>query len=214
MSEVNAKTILASCFQNINNRSGKLTIENVDAEVINHSCLQILQCRREGIETNEMGIIEAFTTAATELIPQYTKERSAHAFVGVMANCQWEGMWDHLRNYFQKTHGISIDGVESENLTFYSSKHKRYENGNLVSESEVPRVVNLSFTNGRNEVMVSIEPSLSPKPGVISKRAENVSVYNGTDPDYRFTIEFDEYEEIAGFILELVDRGVKIVYFE
>lgn len=210
----NAVTILANSLQNIHKRTGQLTIANVEAEVINHSCFQILQCRRNGVMVDEMAIIDSFNQAALQLIEEFDEGKTLATTMGVHANLAWEGMWDFLRNYFQKTHGVSIDEAQSENQTYYSNKHARYENGTFVSESEVQRIVNLTFTNDRHEIMVTIEPALSPKTGIILTRESNKCIYNGTDPDYRFDIEFDEFDEVSLFTLYLVDRGVKIIYFE
>lgn len=210
----NAKSILSSSVKNIHSRFGKVTIENIEAEVINQSCLEILKHRRSNTASNEMAIVNSFAAAASELFKEYDKGRAAFAGMGVMANVSWEGMWDHLRNYFQKTHGTSIDNVEVENLTFYSSKHSRYEQDKFISESEVGRIINLTFSEKRKSIMVSIEPSLSPKPGNIIKQENRKSIYAGTDPDYCFTVEFDDFEEVSGFSMELVNRRVKVVYFE
>ena len=67
------------------------------------------------------------------------------AFIAIYQNISWAGMWDFLRDYFQKKHGESIDSIVGEPLIFYSQKHKRFENGVLISTSKVERNINLNF---------------------------------------------------------------------
>lgn len=214
MNKDNAKILLAKSLQNLQGRKGNITLDNVDAEVINLACLEILKNRRSGKQTDEVSICEAFTSAGQELIKEYKSDRATIGSFGIMQNIEWEGMWDFLRNYFQKNHGLSIDGVEVENLTFYSTVHRRFENEQLVTESPAERVVNLAFSDNRKEVLVSVEPTLSPKPANLKEKNSNVSVYHGVDPDYRFTVEFDSFGEVQKFTMELLPRGLKLIYLE
>ena len=123
-------------------------------------------------------------------------------------------MWDFLRDYFQKNHGVQIDEVETTPLIFYSTKHKRYENGNLVSESEVERTINLSFIDDKEELIVSIEPSLSPKKSHQISNNGNEIKFKGYDPDYMFIVRLDDFDEVEQFTLEMPNRNLKIIYFE
>jgi hypothetical protein len=214
MNKDSAKIILAKSLENLHKRKGGITIENVDAEVINLACYEILKNRRTGKIVNESLIAEAFTSAGQELIKEYTSERATIGSFGILQNVEWEGMWDFLRNYFNKNHALSIDGIELENVTFYSTIHRRYEHNELVTESQAERVVNLVFTNNRKEVLISVEPTLSAKAANLTSTNSNISIYNGTDPDYRFTIEFDQFSEISQFTMELLPRELKIIYLE
>lgn len=160
-------------------------------------------------------ISKAFTDGAMELFPQHYTEREAIvATMGIQQNIAWEGMWDYLRDWFQKNHGIQIDSVETTPLIFYSTRHKRYENGNLVSESEIERTINLNFVNNKEEIVVSVEPTLSPKKGYVVSKSNTQFQYKGYDPDYLFTVNLDSFEEVETFILEMPNRNLKIVYFE
>lgn len=206
-----AKGILSQSITNLQSRRGQITIADVEAEVINNACLSILKNKDIA---NSMSYANLFTKAASELIPQYSERESTSAMIGIPQNVQWEGMWDFLRNYFQKNHGIQIDNVETTPSIFYSTKHKRYENGVLSSESEVERTINISFINEKKEIVVSIEPALSPKKGYIISKNQNQMQFKGFDPDYLFTVTFDTFDEVETFVLEMPNRGLKIVYFE
>ena len=82
-----------------------------------------------------------------------------------------------------------------------------------MSESEVERNVNLNFFNNQSEVIVSIEPTLSAKKGFLISNNNNTLIYNGADPDYRFIIKLDKYDEVEEFVLELPNRALKLCYF-
>lgn len=231
MNKETAKQILSKSISNLQERRGDLTVGDIEAEVINNACLYILKNQKEktqGSKTIEemfLGALDAtkdfvpfaqaFTEAAMELFPRhYTEKEAIPATFGIQQNIAWEGMWDHLRNYFQKNHGIQIDNVETTPTTFYSTSHKRYENNSLTSESEVERTINLSFIDNKQEIIVSIEPSLSPKKGYLISQEDKELKYKGYDADYLFSIKFDDFDEVETFILEMPNRNLKIVYFE
>ena len=231
MNKETAKQILSKSISNLQERRGDLTVGDIEAEVINNACLYILKNQKEktqGSKTIEemfLGALDAtkdfapyaqaFTEAAMELFPRhYTEKEAIPATFGIQQNIAWEGMWDHLRNYFQKNHGIQIDEVETEPTIFYSNKHKRYENNSLVSESEVERTINLNFIDNKNVLVIGIAPSLSPKKSYKLERNGNSVKYKGDDPDYLFTVTYDDFDEVEQFTLEMPNRGLKIVYFE
>jgi len=231
MNKETAKQILSKSISNLQERRGDLTVGDIEAEVINNACLYILNNQKEktqGSKTIEemflsaldatkdfVPFAQAFTEAAMELFPRhYTEKEAIPATFGIQQNIAWEGMWDHLRNYFQKNHGIQIDNVETTPTTFYSTSHKRYENNSLTSESEVERTINLTFIDNNQEIIVSIEPSLSPKKGYLISQEDKELKYKGYDADYLFSIRLDDFEEVETFILEMPNRNLKIVYFE
>ena len=231
MNKQTAKQILAQSISNLQERRGSVTSADLETEVINNACLIILKNQKDkmrqgkSIEDMFLGalnstqdfipITQAFTEGAMELFPQnYTEREAIVATMGIQQNVAWEGMWDFLRDYFQKNHGIQIDDVETIPLIFYSTKHERYENGNLASTSEVERTINLNFIENKEEIIVSVEPSLSPKKGYIVSKNEKQLIYKGYDPDYLFTVNLDSMEEVETFILEMPNRNLKIIYFE
>lgn len=211
MNKESAKQVLAQSITNLQNRRGQITMADVEAEVINNACLNILKNKDT---QNAIIYAQIFTESAQELIPQYSERESMSALMGIQQNVLWDGMWDFLRDYFQKNHGIQIDDVETEPAIFYSNKHKRYENNSLVSESEVERTINLNFIDNKEVLVIGIAPSLSPKKSYKLERNGNSVKYKGDDPDYLFTVTYDDFDEVEQFTLEMPNRGLKIVYFE
>lgn len=231
MNKERAREILIRHVSNLQSRRNQLFTEDLEAEVINTACFEILKKRKEktsdskSIEalfgaildsTNDiMPIAKSFTDAAIELFPQnYSHREAANALLGISNNVMWEGMWDFLRDYYNKNHGWSIDDVQTDAIIFYSTRHQRFENGVLTSESEVERTININKVKDSEEIIVSIEPSLSPKKGFLKESSDNKEVYNGYDPDFRFHIFYDDFGEIEKFILERIDRNLKLQYFE
>lgn len=211
MNKESAKQLLAQSITNLQNRRGQITMADVEAEVINNACLNILKNKDT---QNAIIYAQIFTESAQELIPQYSEKESMSALMGIQQNVLWDGMWDFLRDYFQKNHGIQIDDIETEPAIFYSNKHKRYENNSLVSESEVERTINLNFIDNKEVLVIGIAPSLSPKKSYKLERNGNSVKYKGDDPDYLFTVTYDDFDEVEQFTLEMPNRGLKIVYFE
>ncbi len=211
MNKESAKQVLAQSITNLQNRRGQITMADVEAEVINNACLNILKNKDT---QNAIIYAQIFTESAQELIPQYSEKESMSALMGIQQNVLWDGMWDFLRDYFQKNHGIQIDEVETEPAIFYSNKHKRYENNSLVSESEVERTINLNFIDNKEVLVIGIAPSLSPKKSYKLERNGNSVKYKGDDPDYLFIVTYDDFDEVEQFTLEMPNRGLKIVYFE
>ena len=230
MDKAKAKRILASSISNLHARRGQLTNSDLEAEIINNACLYYLKQQKDStaaaksIEEMFMGVLnttqnllpvsKAFTDAACELFPDYyTAKEAIIAMNGIQQNVAWEGMWDFLRDYFESNHGYKIDNVESNTTIFYSNRHQRFENEIMVSESEVERTININFIE-ENEVVVGIAPSLSPKKAYLTSENGNTKQFKGYDPDYLFTIAFDEFEEVDKFILEMPNRNLRIEYFE
>ncbi|WKZ58829.1 MAG: hypothetical protein QY309_13230 [Cyclobacteriaceae bacterium] len=206
-----AKQILLRSIVNLQKRRGQLTVPDIETEVINNACLAVLQ---NGDLANSIHYAAAFAQAARELIPEYGESEATFALVGVPQNILWEGMWDHLRDYFQKHHGIQIDNVPTNAIVFYSTSHKRFEKGNLVADTPADRTININLIDDKKEIVVSIEPTLSPKKGYLISSKSNLLQYKGYDPDYLFTLQMDGLQEIEQFTLEMPNRSLKIIYFE
>lgn len=226
-----AKQILAKSITNLQKRRSNLTTADLETEIINNACLEILKKRKEKLEhsisiedmllnafnslDDTSSVSNAFTEAALDLFPNnYTEDLAIINSMGIEQNVAWDGMWDFLRDYFQKNHGFQIDNTEAASTIFYSTKHKRYENGAFTQESAVERTINISFINNKKEIIVSIEPSLSPKKGYEISKSKTQIQYKGYDEDYCFTIIFDKFDEVETFTLEMTNRKLKIVYFE
>jgi hypothetical protein len=224
-----AMDLLSKSVDNLRLRRGVLNTSDLEREVINNACLVFLRTRRDrGDEdwnarqiigdviiknTEAIPYAEAFIEAALILYPdQYGMSEADAAINAVPMNVSWEGMWDFLKDYFQKHHGVSIDNNSNTPFIFYSTRHQRYENNIFIVESKVPRTINVSFINDKEEILLSIEPSLSAKTGYLVNRNDNTLVYMGKDPDYRFSLHLDEFDEIETLVLEMFPRGLKIIY--
>lgn len=211
MTQEEALRKLSTSLFNLQQRKGQLTLAQVEAEVINLSCLEILKTRQH---LKMVEITEMFSRAAQHLIPQYTTDRAGIAQFAVMQNLGWDGMWEFLKNYFQSNHGFSIDGDESsETRIFYSSRHERYEMNKQVANTPAERTIDLFFSEERKVIVVNIQPTLSAKKGYLTENKESKLIYKGSDPDYRFTVILDEIDEVEKFILEMPNRNLRIEYF-
>ena len=213
MTQEDALKTLSSSLFNLKERKGHLTLEQVETEVINLACLEILK-NKQNPRTQDT--TQKFSNAAKNIFPRYTDAHATIAFLGVSQNVGWDGMWEFLKNYFMANHGFNIDGVDdsSESKIFYSTRHIRYEMNKEVANTPADRTIDLLFTDDRTIVLVNILPTLSAKKANIIERVNNNLVYVGADPDYKFTIIFDEIDEISKFILEMPNRNLRIEYFE
>jgi hypothetical protein len=224
-----AKKLILNSVNNLaGRRSTVLTVGDLQAEVINNGCRYLLDEHRLYIDqVHDVSQISSvltgnfryqqeaqlFTRASLELFPgQYTTQMAAAGEMSILSNISWSGMWDFLREYFHQNHGKQIDGERTLPVFFNSSVHSRYEYGNLITESSVNRVVSLTFKQERTEVLVSISPSLSPKNAYRVAEVDGQTTYRGYDPDYQFSVRLDLFDEVEQFILEMPNRGLKIVY--
>lgn len=231
MDKETAKQILVKSITNLNTRRGSLNGQDLQTEVINNACYYYLKNQKDqsskakNIEEMFLGILkgteelmpitESFTEAAMDLFPNhYGAAEALNATMGIRENIAWDGMWEFLIDYFQKNHGIQIDEGNYDTAIFYSTKHKRFENGEFTSESEIERTIRLNFSKDKNEIVVSIEPSLSPKKAFIKKIKSDKYIYEGVDPDYVFNVFFGDFGEVIKFTLKMPNRNLKIVYFE
>lgn len=226
--EIQIKEVLRSSLGNLTHRQGGLTLQDFETEIIYQASKFLIKNFRDDLKTVHdinlintvlpdnkkfQQIIKIFIEAGTEMLPeQYTNEHQEAAYNAIYMNISWSGMWDHLRDYFQKKHGIAIDSIKAEPLIFYSIKHTRFENNEVVSQDDVERNININFFNEKEKIIVSIEPTLSAKTAFISEKNDKAWTYIGEDPDYKFIIYLDKFEEVDKFILELPNRNLKIIY--
>ena len=85
---------------------------------------------------------------------------------------------------------------------------------NTISSYKSQLAGYLNFIDDNQELIVSIEPSLSPKKSHLISNSDNILKYKGYDPDYLFTVKLDDFDEVEQFTLEMPNRNLKIVYFE
>ena len=58
------------------------------------------------------------------------------------------------------------------------------------------------------------EFSSSPKEANLESQLDSRLIYKGIDPEYKFEVVFDEFDDVCGFSVELIDRKIKLEYFE
>ncbi|BDS09585.1 hypothetical protein [Aureispira anguillae] len=208
--------ILIESITRLSKRSPEITVANAQADVINNACLYILKEQKKDLFYGQhLQDAKLFIDASIRIFQQFREVDGIILMTSIQNNLAWDGMWDFLRTYFYEKHGIHIDEKSSETLKFYSNSHKRIENGTITSEDEVARIVVVQFIGeNKEEVLVSIEPSLSPKKGKLLTNKENILTYEGYDPDYLFHIKLDLFNEVEFFTLELPNRKLAIEYYE
>lgn len=238
MNSLTAQKLLSVSISNLNKIRGRISQDEIQTETINVTCKYLLERYKNELrqvhEINEINRVIAhnyslvhndvriFVEAARIIYP--TQTLSSHPQTGqswsestvalIIPNICWAGMWGFLRTYFLRNHRIAIDGIELRPITFNSTKHVRYEQGLKVNESLVNRLIQLVFTQGINEVEVSISPSLSPKTAKLHSKDDNSYLYIGDDRDYQFLVKYDEFEDIRHFELIMPNRLLKIVYHD
>jgi len=226
--EIQIKEMLRNSLENLTSRQGGLTLQDFETEIIYQASKFLIKNFKDDLKTvHDINLINAvlsenkkfqpivkiFVESGAEMLPeQYTDEHKKAAYHAIYTNISWGGMWDHLRDYFQKKHGIAIDSIKAEPLIFYSTRHTRFENNEIVSEDDVERNININFFNKKEKIIVSIEPTLSAKTAFVSGKNDKIWTYVGEDPDYKFIIHLDKFEEVDKFVLELPNRNLKIIY--
>lgn len=195
-------------------RTGRngMTQDELAPLILNLAYLHILRERQKGYYVNEITIFREYLNSAMEIFERM--EDQSATLPGFIATLQWDGLWDFLANYFQNNLGLSIDNVEREVVRFDSFRHIRYENDLFISESEVERKISITFINSKETCQVEISPSLSPKQANLRSVNGNTHSYIGSDPDYLFVINYDQFDNIEKFSLTLTNRNVRIDYFE
>ncbi|RYY00685.1 hypothetical protein EON78_00445, partial [bacterium] len=218
MNILTAQQLLSKSISNLQTIRGSIYEEEIQTETINVTCKYLLDKYRGQLkqvhDINQINrVIEynyslvhndvrTFVEAVRILYPSQTlsphpqtgQSWSESTFALIIPNICWAGMWGFLRTYFLRNHRMTIDNVELKPITFSSTRHIRYEQGLKVSESVENRIVQIIFTQGINEVEVSISPSLSPKTGKLHSNNDNSSLYIGDDRDYQFLVKYDEFD--------------------
>lgn len=224
------KKLLINSVQNFNKKNNRLpSSTELEAEVINCTCLFILRHKYHTLrQVHDIGLINTvffdnlrefkeiavkFTTAATELFPSnYNKELAESAYILIIQNISWAGMWDFLRSYYIEKHGINIDEKKVHSKIFISKKHDRLENNIKVSDASVERIIKVDFIENSNKMLIEIQPSISPKTTNLVSVTDNSKKYKGDDPDFEFTLYFNTSGEIFKVEFERKDKNVKWIY--
>lgn len=196
-------------------RSGQyyLPLDEFHTLVIYLGCLELMKIRKSG-ENPFYEIGKLYADSAREFYgEQFTKENHAHVMFAIMANCDWDGIWDHLAEYFESKLGFKIDNKERSYLRLDSSYHRRYENDVFISESQVPRSIKILLLE-ENMIQISISPTLSNKNAVLVNSKSNFKEYLGTDPDFFFRLFFDSFGNLERLVMIRTDRNLLLEYYE
>jgi hypothetical protein len=94
----------------INQKKGRVVISEFEELVINYICLEILCLRRIGQYDAkfEIKITTDITSVAKSMVSEYNESHVEIAKMQVPMNCNWDGMWEHLRKYFKNNFNANI----------------------------------------------------------------------------------------------------------
>jgi hypothetical protein len=99
-----------------------------------------------------------------------------------------------------------------ELIVFNSKMFCRYENDQLIGKAHSARIIKIELKNNKSDIVVEIEPNLSPKKGSLIKITNDLMVFQGENPDYNFTVHFDANKSIIEFILDMPNQRKRINY--
>lgn len=223
MNNAEVKKMLLESLHDLKARRAFLSQDDIAADIINIICKYILsnetvQCGPNAMYyfpsnyMNYKDIVEGFVSSIKS---EYSLSQSNIESLAqnVCLNLGWDGMPGFLDDYFSKNHGI-VGNSNLEHFEYISSFHKRFEYGALTEQSEVDRLISLSFRENKTKMAVTITPSLTRKEARLVKRNGDVLIYEGTDPDYLFEIHFDSFDEVNFFALDLKPRHLRLEYYE
>jgi hypothetical protein len=211
---------IAEMYRIYANRIGKtkLDVEELTPLILNIAYLEVAQAKRSNEPYNTRTVFNEYTNAAVEVIPEYINEiedpRFPTLYIGFNLTCEWDGLWNFLRDYFDTKLGVKIDNESRKIYRYDSAMHKRFENNHLVMNSDLPRKVNINLSNDFKNAQFSISESLSNKEANLISIQANKYTYRGTDPVYLFEFILDTYDNVEFFCLTRTDRNVRIEYFE
>lgn len=87
---------------------GKLSISDIEAEVINFTCVQLFKDNITEIY-DFMEYINKNCLISERIFPEYNITHIINAQMYVIQNMEWNGMKVFLKDYYLKNHKISID---------------------------------------------------------------------------------------------------------
>lgn len=224
ITKAEARVLVLKSLKDLELKNSNLSADEYAADVINVACKYILENPMLHPNVSPMPqlafydnyeqfsqIAKTFAASVENEYP-FIASNTENLAQNICLNIGWDGMPGFLEDYFYKKHGNAV--VELNRLEFLSSFHKRYERGIFVEESQVDRNIEMTFSLDWEKMSISITPSLSRKEGVLCMRKRgNVLVYKA-NPSYQFEIHLDSYDEVTFFALEILDRGLRIEYYE
>lgn len=231
MNREKARQILTQSITNLEKRKGGVTQGDLEAEVINNACLAIIKNQNEKIGKGSSikdilvgalnssqdyhNIANNFINAAKELLPEYFDEEEAEiVLVGIEQNLAWDGMWDFLVDYFKNNHGIKIDENEPPPLIFFSDRQQKFENEELIAETEDEKTIYINFNKNKKEIQLKVDKEMPTKKGRLIGKDELTFWYRNEEYNYIFTLQYDEFDEVESVAIEYQDENLKVVYLE
>lgn len=217
MNKANEISRLYKIYANRFNKT-YLTPEEFQPLVLNIAYLEVAIAKKNNKPYNPRELFIEYTKAALEVIPGYEKEvndpRYPTMFHSFALTCEWDGLWNFLREYFVSKLGVKIDNDTRKILRLDSSIHQRFENDMLITSSKVPRKIVVDLSEDMKNAQFSISESLSNKEANLTSVIDEKYIYIGTDPDFMFEFELDSLGNIEKFSLTRTDRNLRIDYLE
>lgn len=87
---------------------GQLFIADIEAEVINFTCVQLFKDNKTEI-FDFMDYVNKYCKITEELFPEYNSSHTSAAQMSVIQNMEWPGMKSFLKDYYLKNHNVTID---------------------------------------------------------------------------------------------------------
>ena len=92
----------------LNGVKGQIFIQDIEAEVINFTCVQLFKDSKTEI-FDFMDYASKYCKIAEDLFPEYNDSHSAAAQMSIIQNMEWSGMKNFLKDYYLKNHKVSIN---------------------------------------------------------------------------------------------------------
>lgn len=98
-------------------------------------------------------------------------------------------------------------------ITHIFNQQQRVQGGRIVADDKVMRIATLEYDYSGQELILSIQPSLSPKKAFLYKEEGFSLFYRGADPDYKFIVEcWPDNGTIRSLSVFRLDTGVEYRY--
>lgn len=188
------KDQLIKSFSSIKSRKGVISIDDVKLDVINHACYFYLLNKNNNQYVDINIIADAFINVASEIVVAYSISEKFHSKQEILLKYEWPPLWDVLREYFQETHGFSIDNNKTSSIIYRSNWFKRMQNEIATQDFKTDIDLNITFIGSdRNKIKIVLP--MGVKTGVLEKREDYVDYYKGDELDYNIFLEYSEKEK-------------------
>lgn len=220
------KQDILTSLADLKRRFGTLSNDDIAADIINVICKHIISSTKFNYKTSSQPmmffqnnwancssyVMEVVSSLRKELPEIITEQTTMALTQNVCFNLGWNEMPAFLDNYFSEKHEqSSLNGEEQ--FDFMSIKHERFVNNCMVANSQVDRNIRISCWNGRRDMTIAINPTLSLKRAHLVRRSHNLYIYQGVDPDYIFEVRFDDFDDIDYVSVSLSSRNLKLAFY-